>query len=100
MELKAIHESPPNKTATKALLNDEECNYLEITEDVDDIQLLDHLIITFLAAKEVKVFSPIKYNYYDKCYTAFVANSYVIKWNNKIYNAGDIIGTIKDREMI
>lgn len=103
MKLKTIQESPANKTATKSLLNNSKYMYLEITEDIDDIQILDHLIMRFLSTEKGSMcFGPIGYNYNDNdnSYIAFVTDNWVVKWNNIMYDAGDIIGTIKDREMI
>lgn len=118
MKIKPIQEAPPNKTTTKALLKgaDEEGTYLEITENIDDVKDLYFAIQKHLtdmdkvAAEHYEgcnlsagpvILGPISCCYNTKKgYIMIVTTGCVIKWLGEIYTEGEILGIIKDREMI
>jgi len=111
MKIKPIQEAPPNKTTTKILLKgaDEEGTYLEVTEDITNIQDLYFEIQGFMQQlKNMNDKVPVSSDPVSCCYNTkkgyiiIVTIGCVVKWLDRIYTEGETLGIIKDkdREMI
>jgi len=104
MKIRPILEAPPNKTTTKILLKGVEnpTTYLEIEEDINDVKELYFEIEKFIEKLKnidngvgISCYYSIKDGYILK-----VSEGCAIKWLNKIYTEGEVLGIIKDKEMI
>ena len=104
MKIQRIQVAPTNKVTTKILLRDAKVasSYLQVDEHFKDVKELYFAVVQFMDnIGTLDDAFPITYGYERKMgYIMRLAEGWAIKWNETMYCEGDVLGIVKDKEMI